>query len=571
VVVVIPLFTVGFTYPEDWFFPSKAISYWWGQHSIERVAGPPWYHLPRLAAYEFLPIAAALAWAVRRWRRMRVVEWSLLLFGVASVAMYAYLGEKVAWLGVHQVWAFLPLAGLQLARTFGPTGRWWSRSLAGVGLAATVVVTVSASFVNDEISPNLKRCELLIYVQTTPEVLEVVREGYALAEEGYPTVAAVSGYAGWPLTWYWRTTPTWWSQPRPDLRPPLVICEPDEEETVRKLLGPQYSAERIPFRAWWVIEHFKPTLTDVLRWLVTRVPWGDVGSSDVIVFRDTGEPSTEAREVEVPEVLAEELDATRARIVGEGWLMDPRGLSVTGDGRLAVADVALNKIVFFDAEGRYLDLSPAEAMDRPEAVAWAPAEVLVAADTWHHRVLLFRPGEEGVRELPDPDGGWFGPRGVAVGPDGTIAIADTGNKRVVLYQPAGADFLVRSFGGEGTEPGRFSEPVGIVWLDSGRLLICDTGNRRVQILDSDGNAELVVDLGEGWSDFFSRPQAAILGLDRYLVSDTPSRSLWLIDNGAARRIDLGEASISPTGLAFDDGVLYMSDTLGRVWLFDLAP
>jgi uncharacterized protein (TIGR03663 family) len=119
VVVTVPLFTVGFRHPGDWFFPHKAISYWWGQHSMERVAGPPWYHLPRLALYEFLPIIAGLTWAVRRGRKMRTLEWSLLLFGLASVGMYCYLGEKVPWLGVHQVWAFIPLAGLQLARTFG--------------------------------------------------------------------------------------------------------------------------------------------------------------------------------------------------------------------------------------------------------------------------------------------------------------------------------------------------------------------------------------------------------------------------------------------------------------------
>ena len=66
---------------------------------------------------------------VRRRRRMRQLEWALLLFALSSVAMYCYLGEKVPWLGVHQVWAFLPLAGMQLARTFGPHGRWWSRAL----------------------------------------------------------------------------------------------------------------------------------------------------------------------------------------------------------------------------------------------------------------------------------------------------------------------------------------------------------------------------------------------------------------------------------------------------------
>jgi uncharacterized protein (TIGR03663 family) len=168
VLVAVPLYTVLFAHPEDWFFPGRAISYWWGQHSIARVAGPWWYHLPRLALYEFLTIAAALVWVARRRRRLRRIELALLVFGLLSVAMYAYLREKVGWLGVHQVWAFLPLAGMQLARTFSGRGRWWSRTLAGTALAATALVSVVASFVLDEISPNLRRVESLIYVQTCP-------------------------------------------------------------------------------------------------------------------------------------------------------------------------------------------------------------------------------------------------------------------------------------------------------------------------------------------------------------------------------------------------------------------
>jgi len=45
---------------------------------------------------------------------------TVVLFGVSSIALYCYLGEKVPWLGVHQIWPLVPLAGAQLARTFGP-------------------------------------------------------------------------------------------------------------------------------------------------------------------------------------------------------------------------------------------------------------------------------------------------------------------------------------------------------------------------------------------------------------------------------------------------------------------
>lgn len=570
IVVTVPLYTVFFTRPEDWLFPVRAISYWWDQHNVQRVAGPPWFHLPRLAAYEFLPIAAGLVWAFRRGRRMGLVEQSLFLFGLASIGMYAYLGEKVPWLGVHQVWAFLPLAGLQLARTFGPRGRWWSRALAGAGLAATAAICLTANFVSDEISPNLERAEMIVYVQTCPEISGLAREGTALAAEGHPTVAAVAGDAGWPLTWYWRETPTWWSEPRAGLRPPLVICDAEDESRLRQILGPQYRSERLPLRAWWVLEHAWPSPAELGRWLVRRAPFDPIGSSDIMVFRRADGPAPPADEVDVPATLAAELGARRARLIGGGYLAEPRGVALADDGRLAVADVGSNRIVLFDPDGRMLDTALGEPLDRPESAAWAPAGVLVATDTWGHRMLLARPGEPGVRSLPDPEGGWFGPRGVAVAPDGTIAVTDTGNKRIVLYEPRpGIDFELRTVGAGGADPGRFSEPVGVVWLDGDRLAVCDTGNRRLQIVDRSGAPLDVVELPDAWSDFYSRPQLAVLPGGRLLVSDTPARALWLVDGAEVRRIDLSSEGIRPTGLDVRENTLAIGDLEGRVWLLDL--
>jgi uncharacterized protein (TIGR03663 family) len=571
IVVTVPLYTVFFTHPEDWLFPVKAISYWWQQHDIQRVAGPPWFHVPRLAAYEFLPIAAGLVWAYRRGRRMRLVEQSLFLFGLASIGMYAYLGEKVPWLGVHQVWPFLPLAGLQLARTFGRRGRWWSRTLAGVGLAATAAVSLTANFVTDEISPNLNRAEMLVYVQTCPEINELAREGVALAAEGHDPVAAVDGGAGWPLTWYWRQTPTWWSEPRSDIRPPLVICDAEDHERFTTLLGPRYRAERLPLRAWWVLERAWPSPVELGRWLLTRRPFDPIGSSDITVFRRSDGPAPPAREVEAPTSLIDVLGAVRTRAVGEGYLAEPRGVALGADGGLAVADVGSGRIALFDSDGRMLDEGLDERMDRPESAAWAPAGVLLATDTWGHRVLLSRPGEAGVRVLPDPDGGWYGPRGIDVAPDGTIAVTDTGNKRVVLYEPLDdGEIGVRVVGAGGEAPGRLSEPVGLVWLDNRRLAVCDTGNRRIQILDRSGTPLEVIELPDAWTDFYSRPQVAVLPDGRLVASDTPAGALWLIDGDGVRRIDLSGDGITPTGLDVRDGTLAIGDLDGRVWLVDIA-
>jgi uncharacterized protein (TIGR03663 family) len=573
VLVTVPIFTVAFRHPEDWFFPYKAISYWWGQHSVERVAGPPWYHLPRLALYEFLPIIAALSWALRRGRRMRTLEWSLLLFGVASVGMYCYLGEKVPWLGVHQVWAFLPLAGMQLARSFGPRGVWWSRSLAALGLAATAVTTLVANFVLDEISPRRERVEALIYVQTCPEILPLVAEGDRMAAEGVDPVAAVAGEAGWPLSWYWRTAPVWWSNPEAGQRPPMVFTGTEDQASVRKRLGDGYTSERLPLRGWWVMEDSRPSFREILRYVFTRRPWGVIGSTDFIFLRrtdDDGKSSGEiSREAPVPEPLAAALDFEGARVLGEGWVMEPRGLAVSRDGDLAVADTGLGSVAFFDLDGSPRQLSAPEGLNQPEAVAWTPDRVLVIADTWNHRVLLYNPASGSSRPLPEPEGGWYGPRAVAVAGDGTIAVADTGHKRVVILAPGDQELGIGIIGNEGSGPGQLIEPVGLTWLDNRRLLVCDTGNRRLQVFDRHGRALEEVALPDAWADFYSRPQVVALAPDRWLVTDAPARSLWLIANGVPRVIALGETKIVPSGLARFGDTLYLSDFGGRLWKFEL--
>ena len=571
VVVSVPLFTVGFRHPGDWFFPYKAISYWWGQHSIQRVAGPPWYHLPRLAIYEFLPIVAALVWAWHRRRRMNTVERSLLLFAVASVAMYCYLGEKVPWLGVHQVWAFLPLAGLQLARTFSRQGVWWSRLLAGAGLAATLATTLIANFVLDEISPNQERVEALIYVQTAPEVVAPVKDGYRLAEEGEDPVGAVGGEVAWPYSWYWRSTPTWWADPPPGMRPPIVFCDVDKEREIRTRLGPGYSSERVPLRAWWVMADRKPTIAEVVRYVFTRRPWGGIGSTDTILMRYTGDTSDGGpREAEVPEALGEALGVVSATVIGESWLIEPRGLAVAADGALAVADVNLGDVAFFDPDGGLSELRIPEDLNQPEAAAWTPNGALVVADTWNHRVLVFDPGSGASRILPEPEEGWYGPRAVAVAADGTIAVSDTGRKRIVLIGFKGGAPQIEIIGGEGSGPGELLEPVGVVWLDRNRLLVCDTANRRLQIFARSGAFVEEIALPEAWSDFYSRPQVVALDARRWLVTDVPARSLWLIDDGVAQKIDLTDAGIVPTGLALRGNTLFVADQNARVWVLVLA-
>lgn len=567
--VVILLYTVFLRYPEDWSFAITAIHYWAGQHHIERVAGPWWYYLPRLALYEFLPLIAASIWVWHRRQRLRPIEGFLGVFAIASVAMYAYLGEKVPWLIVHQIWGFFPLAGAQLARTFGPQGCWWSRTLAIFGLGATVMTTLSANFFLDEITPRRQYVEALTYVQTTPEFHAVAKAGREFARHTQEQpVAAVEGIGTWPLVWYWRHLPVWWSAVNKDIRPPLVITDVEKGQAVQLQLGPAYKRESLPLRAWWLMEAKQPSLFDLTQYVLQRRPWAKIGASNVLVFRRADPGESRSRVVETPAALAAILPINNTRVLGEGWLAEPRGVTVAGD-RVAVTDAALSHIVIFVAGNLTQTVGTRTQLREPEAVAWGQHGDLYIADTWQHRVLALDPQTHASRSLFPLLNGWYGPRGIAVHPDGRVAITDTGHKQIVVSDSSLAD--VHIIGGAGHEPGKLDEPVGITWVGD-HLLVADTGNHRLQLLATNGQVQRIVPLPDAWPDYYSRPQVVAIRKNVWLATDLPNAGLWIIRDSQARFIDLSTDGIQPSGLAWDEhtNTLYLSDLGGRLWQFQLT-
>ncbi len=285
VIVSITLYTIFFKYPQDWVFPAKAVGHWAEQHNIERVGGPWWYHLFRLAQYEFLVVISATIWIFRQ-PSLRIIDFSLYFFGCASIAMYAYLGEKVPWLGIHQIWSFLPLAGAQIARTFGSEGKYWSRGIAISGISATLIISVTANYFLDRISPQSLRTESLQYAETTVELKQLVVE---IIEKGtMPSgvaAAAVEGVSSWPLVWYLRHEKINWSLPVEDTAPDFILLDSEKLNQIEHFTGSKYVMESIPVRSWWLPEQKAATLSEFIRYLITRKPWTSVTFSNSLVLR----------------------------------------------------------------------------------------------------------------------------------------------------------------------------------------------------------------------------------------------------------------------------------------------
>lgn len=287
--VCVVFYTVFFSWPQDVFFPLKAIRYWYEQHEIQRVGGPWTYHFPRLLLYEFLTLGLALAAVVRRRNRLLVAERFAFLWGVGALAMYAYLGEKVPWLLVHQLLPWVPLAGVELAHVFAGSRRWLGKGLVTVGLLATVWSGLAVSFLYPTIEPQDPHAELLVFVQTTKGEKALAREGLELHRRGPERVfAAVEGEAAWPLSWQWKGLPVLWSLPAAEGAPPLVVGDPGKLELQKQVWGDNYVCEIIPLRAWWVERWRGVGVLEVGRWFFTRRAWSERGSTDVEVCRQRG-------------------------------------------------------------------------------------------------------------------------------------------------------------------------------------------------------------------------------------------------------------------------------------------
>src|SRR5205807_9711736 len=122
----------------------------------------------------------------------------------------------------------------------------------------------------------------------------------------------------------------------------------------------------------------------------------------------------------------------------------------------------------------------------PRAIAFAPDGSLVYVLDRTHRLQVFTPGGEFVREWATPPGVSGNPRGLDVAADGLIYVADTHNSQVVIYTPEGRE--VRRWGRRGARPGELAVVTGVAIDRLGRAWTCQYGEYadRVQLFDARG-------------------------------------------------------------------------------------
>jgi sugar lactone lactonase YvrE len=176
---------------------------------------------------------------------------------------------------------------------------------------------------------------------------------------------------------------------------------------------------------------------------------------------------------------------------GDGEFEIPIGIDVDTDGNVYVADLLNHRIQKFTAEGVYITQWGSYGtgngqFDRPYAVSVSEDGFVYVIDALNFRIQKFT--NDGVYLLQwgsegSGDGELNYPSDLfAAG--GYIYVADTKNHRIQIFDGGGLYlFKWGRNGGDGTEgsaPGQFDFPAGIVLDAAGRIYVMETNNRRVQ-------------------------------------------------------------------------------------------
>ena len=510
-------------------------------------------------------------------------------WAAGSLAIYAWAREKVPWLTVHPLLPLTILAGVGAVRLWNLRRRPWAGA-ALVVAALLLAVNTSGAYLAcfrygaQDLAKEPKHAELLAYVQTTRDLVRAlapVEAAKARVPAGQPVVT-VAGEGTWPLTWYLRDVNVNWTSRIEQASTPVIVADWDPEGALEKQLAGSYDAKRVPIRGWWFpdptteggVKH--PTFRDLVRlWLFHEI-WSPIGSQDATIFvrKDiTGTGTLEPLQIAVQDTSSrdysgEATELPAPRVIGgpgsgPGQFAEPRGVAADASGNVYVADTKNSRIEVFDANGNFVRQFGARGsgdgqLNEPCGVAVGPNGEVFVADTWNHRVARFGPAGEWLGAWVDPERGFFGPRGVTVS-GGSLFVTDTGNKRVVRFDASNGEVAAR-WGGAGTGPGQFVEPVGIAADPSGRVYVADTGNHRVQVFDPEGKFVRQFPVF-GWKDFYTEPYLAI----------GPSESVFLTDawKGRLARYDAAgtlskswkaEGLKRPTGITLDSfGHVIVSD------------
>ncbi|MCR2806636.1 S-layer homology domain-containing protein [Paenibacillus soyae] len=175
----------------------------------------------------------------------------------------------------------------------------------------------------------------------------------------------------------------------------------------------------------------------------------------------------------------------------DGQLYNPKGLAVDGNGDVYVADTYNHRIQKFAADGTFLAKWGSEGNETgqfrfPMGMTLDDEGHLLVADGQNARIQQFSADEEEEQASAFGSYGSINPRWGpgTVDADGNLYVLEYGSQSVMKFDSTGVH--ADSWGGAGSDPGRFFYPSDLETDAEGNVYVSDSGNYRIQKFDGSG-------------------------------------------------------------------------------------
>ena len=258
----------------------------------------------------------------------------------------------------------------------------------------------------------------------------------------------------------------------------------------------------------------------------------------------------------------------KPRRVGQTFtdLSGPRGLAITREGHLIVAELGKHCITIIDpTNGRKIrsfgeyDIEQAQ-FNYPQGVAVTQDGRIVVADYGNHRLQVLTAEGAFIATVDSEDSLQLKfPRGVAVHHNGQILLADNGNHRVLVLN---ADLTFsHCFSSKGAE---FNQPNGIAIDDDGMVYVADYDNR-VQKFTPEGKLLAVINSKGVGRGQLNRPYGLCVDANGILyVTEYHSNTVSMFSSNSKFLGYIGDSD----GSSFKTPRFIVSDQTGQLYISD---
>ena len=215
----------------------------------------------------------------------------------------------------------------------------------------------------------------------------------------------------------------------------------------------------------------------------------------------------------------------------EGWGLGPEGwdfgvvssMATDSQDRVYIIDREPNPaIVVLDQSGKLLNSWGQDFFKVPHSIWISPDDIAYITDCELHTATVHTLEGELVATLGTPGtagepGNPFNrPTWAVLGNNDDLYVSD-GYGQNLVHRFSTDGELLRSWGGDGTDPGQFDTPHCLRVDKDDRVLVLDRTNARVQIFDAEGNFQ------QQWTHLFDANDLFIDSDDVVYLAESPRR------------------------------------------------